>query len=223
VWSLLLRCYLLSQSMEQSPWEANRFSANQEIPRILWNPKVHYRIHKCPPPVPILSQFDPVHTPIFHFLLIYLNIILTSTPGSPKWSLSLRFPHQNPLYAFPLPHTRYMPGLLRCRKVSKREQFWAPAVTSRTFLKRTFSCLQGETWGRKCPLKVLGAFTEFWKATVSFVTPVSSYGTTLRSLDRILRHFVVRCTFLKLRRQNTDLVKIGQKYRALYRNTYERL
>ena len=85
--------------MVQSPsWEANWFAASQEIPRILWNQKVHYRTHKRPPPVPILGQPNPVPIPTSHLLEIHPNIIHPSTPRSPQWSRSVRFPQQDPIH-----------------------------------------------------------------------------------------------------------------------------
>jgi len=90
--------YLLTYSMVQSPsLEANWFAASQKIPHISWNPKVHYRTHKCPPPVSILGQANPVHIPTSHLLEIHPNIIHPTTPTSPQWSPSLQFPDQDPI------------------------------------------------------------------------------------------------------------------------------
>jgi len=98
-------------------------AARQEIPRIFWNPKVHHRTHRCPPPVPILSQLHPVPTTPSQFPKIHLNIILPSASGSPHWSFSLRFPHQNPVHPSPLPHTRHMPS------PSHSSRFYHPHIT----------------------------------------------------------------------------------------------
>jgi len=83
--------YLLTYSMQQSPsWEANRFAASQEIPRISRNLKVYYCIHKYPPPVAILSHLHPVRTRTCHFLNIHLSIIPPYVSGSTQRSLSFR-------------------------------------------------------------------------------------------------------------------------------------
>ena len=104
--------YLLTYLL--SPWsrvlleKLTGFAANQEIPLLLWNPKVHYRTHKRPPTVRILSQLHPVPTTPSHFLKIHLNIILPSASWSPQWSLSLRFPHQNLVHTSSFLHTCHM-------------------------------------------------------------------------------------------------------------------
>ena len=107
-----LTIYLLTYSMVQSPsLVANWFAASQEIPCISRNPKVHYRTHKCPPPVSILGQPYQVHIPTFHLLEIHPNILYPSTPRSPQWSPSLRFPHQDHTHSPLFTHTRHMPSL----------------------------------------------------------------------------------------------------------------
>ena len=59
----------------------------------------------CPYPEPAWSSLIPPHPTSWKSIFILSSHLL----GSSKWSLSLRFPHQNPIYASPLLHTWYMP------------------------------------------------------------------------------------------------------------------
>jgi len=94
--SLLSRSHIhnirLTYSRQQIPSKLNRFLASQGIPLILWDSKVHYRIHNSPLPVPTLKSIQSM--PPSHFSKIHFIIILPSTPGSSKWFLSLTFLHK---------------------------------------------------------------------------------------------------------------------------------
>jgi len=78
-WHYTKRLKSILNSTEQSPyWEANSHSASQETARLLYNPNVHYRVHKSPPLVVTLIQMHPVHNVLSYSFQIHFSIILPS-------------------------------------------------------------------------------------------------------------------------------------------------
>jgi hypothetical protein len=83
---------------QQNPWRQNH--------------KIHHRVHKTPPPDPILSQFNLLYTPPPNLPKIRFCPILPSTPRSSEWSLSFGLSHQNLLHFPLLSHACHMPSHL---------------------------------------------------------------------------------------------------------------
>ena len=96
-------------STEQSPSrEAKWFSASQEIPPILWDPEGSLPHLQEPATCPYSEPNQSCPCPTIP-IRIHFTIFLPYTPGSSKWSLSFRLPHQNPVQASPLLPLCYMP------------------------------------------------------------------------------------------------------------------
>ena len=74
-------------------FRSHNSTPSQEIPRILGNSMIRYRICNSPPLVPVLSQINPVYVLLSAFFKVHIKILLTHM--SAKWSTSFRFPHEN--------------------------------------------------------------------------------------------------------------------------------
>jgi hypothetical protein len=99
---------LVTNSLELSPsLEVASCEITQELPSISLNLKVHYRLHKRTPLVPILSQTNPVHTTPIYESEINLNIIHTRL-CVPSNLLCSGFT-TNSSYSFLFPHSFYIP------------------------------------------------------------------------------------------------------------------
>jgi hypothetical protein len=93
--------------MELNPsWETANCAATPQLPISLWNAKVHYRIHKSPPLLPILNQVNPVHSTSSYLksILMLFSHVLVFLVVSSSWLV-----HHYPI-CIPLPsHSCYMP------------------------------------------------------------------------------------------------------------------
>jgi len=97
--------------MEQSPsWEANSHSTSQEIPHLLWNPKIHYSVQKTPPLVLMLRKTNLVHT--FHLVSVRSILILSFhlRLDLPSGFFPASFFSQNSVYISYLSHSCYIPS-----------------------------------------------------------------------------------------------------------------
>jgi len=92
----------LTNSMERNPsWETSSSPTSGEMTRIVWNLKVHYRVHKSP--LPVLSwahQLCPHPHPTSWRSILILSSHLRL--GLPSGLFPAGWSHQNPVRTSPL-------------------------------------------------------------------------------------------------------------------------
>jgi hypothetical protein len=121
--------------LEQSPWETDSFTASQEIPHRLWDPKFHYRVYNGPIPEPDKSS-KRSHVVALRCILIsfYFRLDLA------KWPLSFSSPHHNPVCTCVFPYTCHV------HHPSRSPWFWSLEFYP---VKPTMTAVYHLLWHRK--------------------------------------------------------------------------
>jgi hypothetical protein len=116
-----------TNSIEQIPsWDANRPSANRQIPCVLWKSEVHRRIHNSFPHPPILIPNNPFHAPLSHFTASR-SILLSSShlhSGRPSGLFSNVSPPKPCMYLSCSPHVPHDPPISFCLIWSTEQFLW---------------------------------------------------------------------------------------------------
>jgi hypothetical protein len=159
----------------------------------------------CPYPVPARSSPYPTS----HILKTHLNIILPSAPGSPKLSRSLRFPHQNPVYATLLRIPATCPANLILLDLITRtilgEQYRSLSSSLCIFLH---SPVTSSLLGPKTHLKTLFSYTLILRSSVNVSDQVSHPYTT----GKIIVLYILIFIFLDNKLMTKDSVPNDSKH-----------
>jgi len=162
--------------MEQShSWTANRASASQDIPRILWNTKVQHRTQKRPPPIPILNQIKYIPCLPSNILKTLFNIIYPSMRRSSKWSLYFSSSHESPLCMSPVSH--------KCH-ISRASMFQSFLDSEAHFVVfyRVKACSHvSEQWIFGGRIRIPNSHVRDWDSSAGVATPYGLDGPGIES------------------------------------------